>query len=467
MTSTVLEYRADSPDTRARYRVLALLCLAASVAYVQRAGVAVSASAIRSSFHLDTFWFGTVLAAFGLGYALMQIPSGWLADRWGSRVALALYASLWSTLTGATALAQGYGSLLALWCLMGAAQAGIFPASIRAIRNFFGVEQRGMANGFLASSMAIGGALAPAVTGLLIGAMSWRLILLAYALPGIAWAVLWYSSVREPRGAASNNAANVNPEPAAHVFDRIVTSPSMWLLCAQQFLRAAAMIFFATWFPTFLQESRHVSVAESGYLTAFAGGGAILGSLLGGVVSDRVLVLTGSHRLSRQGLAVCGMVACATLIFTAHFVAHTTLAVGVISAGTFCGTFGGVSGYTVAVDFGGRRSATVFSVMNMCGNFGAMLFPLAIGWLVRRTGNWDLALFIFAGIFAVDAVCWALLNPKGPLFPEGVESTMNHAVYDAHAQRDNGSDAPRLVPAADTTTSTPTADTAAGSEARR
>jgi nitrate/nitrite transporter NarK len=62
--------------------------------------------------------------------------------------------------------------------------------------------------------------------------------------------------------------------------------------------------------------------------------------------------------------------------------------------------------------------ATVFSVMNMCGNFGAMLFPFAVGWLVRETGNWDLVLFIFAGIFAVDAICWALLNPKGPLFLE-------------------------------------------------
>jgi MFS family permease len=231
----------------------------------------------------------------------------------------------------------------------------------------------------------------------------------------------------------------------------------MWLLCSQQFLRAAAMIFFATWFPTFLQESRHVTVAESGYLTAFAGGGAILGSLLGGIASDRVLVLTGSQRLSRQGLAVCGMIACATLIFTAHFVANTTLAVAVISAGTFCGTFGGVSGYTVAVDFGGRRSATVFSVMNMCGNFGAMLFPLAIGWLVRRTGNWDLALFIFAGIFAVDAVCWALLNPKGPLFPEGTESTMNHA--DARLDQVDDSPAPHAASAATAA--------AAGSEAHR
>jgi MFS family permease len=178
------------------------------------------------------------------------------------------------------------------------------------------------------------------------------------------------------------------------------------------------MIFFVTWFPTFLREARGASVIQSGLLTTLAGGGAVLGSLLGGFASDRILAATGSQRFSRQGIAVIGMAACAALICCAYFVSNTTLAVAVISAGAFCGTFGGVSGYTVAMDFGGRRVATVFSAMNMCGNFGAALFPLAIGWLRAHTGNWDLVLFIFAGIFAVDAICWALLNPKEPLFAE-------------------------------------------------
>jgi nitrate/nitrite transporter NarK len=272
------------------------------------------------------------------------------------------------------------------------------------------------------------------------------MILLIYAVPGVAWAATFYSMVVEPKTAAAHEAAIRAAESPREVFHRIATSASMWLLSAQQFLRAAAMIFFATWFPTFLQESRHVTVAQSGFLTAFAGGGAILGSLLGGFVSDRVLILTGNHRLSRQGLAVCGMTACASLIFTAHFVANTPLAVAIISAGTFCGTFGGVSGYTVAIDFGGRRSATVFSVMNMCGNFGAMLFPIVIGWLVRRTGNWDLALFIFAGIFAVDAVCWALLNPKEPLFPEAAELPM-HPVENRSKIETDESRGPRVATA--------------------
>jgi MFS family permease len=471
MTTTVLEYRAE-PAVGSRYRVLMLLCVAAGISYVQRQGVGgVSATAIRADLALDPAWFGVIMGAWALGYALMQIPSGWLADRWGSRAALSTYAILWSTLTGAAGFAPGYWSLAAVWTLMGAAMAGIFPASTKAIRNWFPPERRGSANGLLASSMAVGGALAPAVTGLLLSVLTWRWILLIYAVPGILWAMAFSRWGKEPpasarqgqvraagdaagdaatdaagdaAGDAATDAAGDAATDAAlddsNVWQRIARSPSVWLLCAQQFLRAAAMIFFATWFPTFLQESRHVTVTRSGFLTAFAGGGAIIGSIVGGLVSDRVLVLTGNPRLSRQGLAVLGMSACSLLIFTSHFVQNTTLAIAIISAGTFCATFGGVSGYTVAIELGGRRSATVFSVMNMCGNFGTMLFPVTIGWIRSTTGNWDLALFIFAGIFAVDAVCWALLNPKGPLFPEGIESTMNHAAYDApRRERDDAS----------------------------
>ena len=94
----------------------------------------------------------------------------------------------------------------------------------------------------------------------------------------------------------------------------------------------------------------------------------------------------------------------------------------VIGVGAFCATFGGVSGYTVAIDLGGRHVATVFSTMNMCGNIGAALFPVTAGWLVSYTGNWNVIIFLFAAIMAVDAVCWAILNPKAPLFGDNHDS---------------------------------------------
>jgi ACS family D-galactonate transporter-like MFS transporter len=128
---------------------------------------------------------------------------------------------------------------------------------------------------------------------------------------------------------------------------------------------------------------------------------------------------TGNSRLSRQGIAVLGMSLCSALIVLSYFIVDVRSSIAVIALGGFCAAFGGVSGYTVAINFGGKHVATVFSSMNMCGNFGAALFPITAGWLVATTGNWNLILFLFAGVMAVDAICWAVLNPKGTLFDDG------------------------------------------------
>ena len=128
--------------------------------------------------------------------------------------------------------------------------------------------------------------------------------------------------------------------------------------------------------------------------------------------------------MSRQGIAITGMVCCTLLAAAAYFVDDVNVAVLLISMGAFSGTFGGVSGYSVCIDFGGRRVGMVIAVMNMCGNVGAGLFAFAVGRLVRpsepgvRSPNWDLVLPLFAAIFAVDTVCWVLLNPKRPLFED-------------------------------------------------
>jgi MFS family permease len=121
------------------------------------------------------------------------------------------------------------------------------------------------------------------------------------------------------------------------------------------------------------------------------------------------------------------MAGCSLLILLSFFAENVSQSIALITLGAFCATFGGVSGYTVAISFGGRHVATVFSTMNMFGNLGAALFPLTAGWLVAKTNNWNLILFLFAGVMAIDAVCWALLNPKGTLFEDEHERTEDTA----------------------------------------
>ena len=130
---------------------------------------------------------------------------------------------------------------------------------------------------------------------------------------------------------------------------------------------------------------------------------------------------TGNRRLSRQGLAVAGLSLCSVLVLISAGITSREVATGILTLDAFAAAFSGVSGYTVAIEFGGKRVATIFSVMNMCGNIGAALFPFVVGMLVKTTGNWTQVLQLFVCILALDAVIWALLNPRRPLFQDDVE----------------------------------------------
>ncbi|MCE2794001.1 MAG: MFS transporter [Planctomyces sp.] len=411
-----------------RYQILALFFLMAGIAYVQRAAISVPAEQVAKDLAISNFGnsMGFVQSAWYLGYALLQIPAGRLADRWGSRSAILLYCILWSLATTLTGFSSGLWTLTSAWFLMGALQAGAFPCAAQAIGQIFPLSERARASGILAAGMAVGGAAAPAIVGRLLIALqptaasnnlfTWQLLLFLLAIPGILWSLLFAFSVPKRHLPARHTTADTIP--LTTMFRKMLTSGPLALLCAQQFLRAAGMVFFLSWFPTFLQKTRGLDLKASADFASIAGIGGVVGSLSGGWASDLLLKITGNPRLSRQGVAVVGMTLCSLLMLASVAVSSTWLSIGLISAGVFCATFGGVSGYTVAIEFGGRQTATVFSMMNMVGNFGAMLFPWSAGWLADRFSNWNLMILFFCGIMAIDAVCWALLNPRAPLFPD-------------------------------------------------
>ncbi|MDX1926801.1 MAG: MFS transporter [Pirellulaceae bacterium] len=407
-----------------KYYVLYLLCLAAIIAYVQRLAFSVCEQHIRVDLELDKAQIGQIMAAWQLGYALMQLPSGWLADRIGSRRSLAIFIVAWSGMLGVAAWCTNYTSLITAWCLMGMAQAGVFPCSTKLIGEQFGETFRATASGFLASSMALGIALAPLLTTQLLEAgHSWQTIFGWYVIPGWLWAsVFFFSTPNKASMAPQHEPATGMPvvSPKIRWMD-FLTSVPMWLLCGQQFFRAAAMMFFQSWFPTFLRETRGVDLAASGKLAFVVGIGALLGGMSGGIFSDWLLRRTGNRRLARQGIALTGMLSCGCLIGLSYFISNTNLAIACVSLGAFLATFGGVSGYTMAIEFGGKHVAKTFSIMNMCGNIGAALFPLLAGYISEGPTGWTGVLFLSVIILVVDAICWALLNPTHTISGESLK----------------------------------------------
>ena len=132
-----------------RHRVLALLGLAAVIAYVQRNAISVPTKTIQAELGFDEAAMGIVMAAWYWGYAVAQLPAGWLADRWGSRAMLVVYATSWSAFTAAMYLASGFTGILVIWLFMGLTQAGIFPSATKAIGAWFPSTERASASGWL------------------------------------------------------------------------------------------------------------------------------------------------------------------------------------------------------------------------------------------------------------------------------------------------------------------------------
>ncbi|MBX3413048.1 MAG: MFS transporter [Pirellulales bacterium] len=439
-SSAATDHSSHGPDdtaarpTLTRYLVLAALCGFAIIAYVQRNSIGVAESTIRAELGLSKEQMGRVMSAFFLTYAIFQLPTGWLAHHWGTRRTLPLLAVVWSLATGMIGWGHGFVGLLAARSLMGAAQAGVFPCATTSVAVWLPLNRRGLASGSLSAAMSVGGALGVALAGWLVVDVGWRETYYLFCLPGLLFSLWFYFWFRDapadhPRvnaaerrllmpetnvELASSAAAPTRKEPIPWL--ALLTSPAMWAINGQQFFRAAGYIFFASWFATYLQESRGISIAQSGWLTSLPLIAVVVGSVLGGSLSDWLLVRTGSLRMARQWLSTVSVFVCAAFILAAYPVDNALLAVLLISAGSFCAAAAGPCSYSLTIDMGGRHVAAVFSTMNMSGSLGALVLPLVVPLVVDWSGGWHLVLPLFAGLYLAAGLCWLLLNPTGTVF---------------------------------------------------
>jgi nitrate/nitrite transporter NarK len=183
------------------------------------------------------------------------------------------------------------------------------------------------------------------------------------------------------------------------------------VIYAQQFCRAGASRFFDTWLPTYLQEGRGESVEAAGLLASLPQWLAVVGGVVGGAVSDWVLVRTGSRRAARKGVAVGSLLAGTLCYLAAYRAADVRAANALLGAGYFLVTFASPCAYALTMDMGGRHLGVVFGVMNMAGNLGAMAFIWVFPRLKAWSGGWDAPLALFAALNLLAAGAWLLADP--------------------------------------------------------
>lgn len=422
----------DEPrkPTRVRYLVIVWLCAAAMIAYAQRQAIAVMVAPIQAELALDNHQMGSVQSAFFVTYALFQIPSGWLATRWGTRILLPVISLLGSAATVVMGVAGGYPGLFSARLASGTAQAGLFPGSVNSLAKWYPASERAMPNGLLGAFMSLGAIVAASLTGwLLARGLSWHGVFLILSVPGFGWALLFYLWFRDdPADHPSVNAVerahirggSIAPSPPAAArrtpWGTVLFSPTLFLLYVQQFFRAGAYVFYGSWFPKFLQEARGTSIEQSGYLTSLPLLGVVLGSLVGGGVIDLVFRRTGSVRTSRQAIGVLSQLLCAASYLAAYFVPDPLLAALLLAAGAFPFGFSSCVAYVAAIDLGKAHVATVFSTMNMAGNIGAAVCPKIVPWVVEWTASWESVLLFFASVYFTAGICWLLVDPSREVF---------------------------------------------------
>ena len=423
--------RPASSPTLTRYKVLLWLGGAATLAYICRNCLGVAEKEIRHDLGLDPFQMGLVMSAFQLTYALLQIPTGHYTDRRGSRHGLPLFAVVWSAATALLATASNLWMLLGARLAKGVGQAGLFPGSTNTFARWIPESERALVNGTLASFMTLGTIIGSGAGGYITDQFGWQWMFILFSLPGLAWAAgfRWWFRDR-PADHPSVNAAELDhiKSGAKEESDEknkpklswrdIGRSPATGWICGQQFFRAAAQMFFMTWYPTYLRERYGLNITEAGFSTMVTQIPLLAGSLIGGGIVDAIFRRTKSRRASRKGVAIVSLLICAALVFASYPVQNAKLAIALIAAGAFFAGTAGPSGYTITIDMGGRHVATLFSTMNMFGNFGALAFPIVVGAIIAQTGQWNLVLLLFGTLYIAAAFCWWRLNPDGTVLEQ-------------------------------------------------
>lgn len=408
--------------TRARRGVSRLIFALAVITYLDRLCISAAAPAIMREFDFSPSQMGYVFSAFTLAYAVFEVPSGWLGDRYGARLALTRIVLWWSAFTALTGAAIGFWSLLAVRFLFGAGEAGAFPNIARSVSRWFPEAEQGRSLSVAFIGLAVGAAVStPLVFGLVAWA-GWRWAFVIFGAAGVAWAVAWYRRFRDrPEDHPAVNEAELRLIRAGRAeggdappvpWKRLLGSANLAFVCGMYFAYGYGLYFYITWLPTYLLKARGFSPAYAGLLASLPWAVSVAGFWFGGWVTDYLARRTRSLKLARCGVGAAGYAGSAlALPLVARIEADVPAAL--LLAAAFCLQTVTISAaWAVCLDVGRRYAGVVTGFMNTVGNLGGALAPLVVGYSVERLGSWTLPFDVMAGVFAVGGVMWLLVNPN-------------------------------------------------------
>lgn len=373
-----------------RWVVVALLFFATVINYVDRQTLSILGTTLRQELHLTDHEYANCVSAFLLSYAVMYAVSGRIIDRIGVRLGAALSVVWWSIAAMLTSLARGAWSLSFFRFLLGIGEPGIYPAGMKASGEWFPRHLRGTAIGVFSSGSSLGAILAAPLVAWITLRWGWRAAFLAPGLAGLCiWLPLWLTTYRAPEQAvmtaeeAELLQADAVPE-VRRPWLALLRERKIWAMVLGRLGADPVWYLYLFWLPDYLQRARHMTLTEIGLFAwipfLFADGG----SILGGMISDR-LIRRGWAAPRARFAVLCGIAVLAPLGALVGFVHSTITAVAITCLIAFLCQAWAINMGTYVPDLISRReTASVMGLLGTAGSIGGIVFAqilgVSIGW---------------------------------------------------------------------------------------
>jgi sugar phosphate permease len=382
-----------------RYSVLGIIVVSYLICYVDRMVMASAIPFIAVDLQLSPMAMGQVLSAFFAGYALMQIPGGLLADRFGPRGVLTTSIALWSIMTALTGMASGLVALLAIRVLFGVAE-GPFPSAVsKAVSQWFPTRELSRTTGLMIAATATGASVAPLFVVALIVNWGWRSVFYSLFVPGVllALVVCRYitNSPAESRRVTPQELKDYDGDlsrqqvPLKATLLQSLRTPAVLWCAASYFFLSLTNWGLLTWLPTYLLQARGFSAEKMGYFAAIPNLAAAVGFALGGYVCDKYF------RHNMRLLIAIGAAVSGSLTYFAATAPSGEWAVVYFAAALFASGFAITPVLTLPLVLVPKHAVGgTFGIVNTAGQLAGFFSPLLIGYLLKVTdGNFRIVLY--------------------------------------------------------------------------
>jgi MFS family permease len=393
--------------------VVLLLAAVLFINYVDRGALPTAAHLIQADLHLTEAQLGLLFSAFFWTYTFVQIPVGWLAERYGAHRVLPIGLAVWALATIFIGAAHSFPMLLALRLLLGIGESAGFPCVSKLLAAVVPVKSLGTANGMVAFAYLFGPAVGTYVGGLLMADYGWRAAFLVFGSLSLVWLVPWLR-VELPTRAVRRSDAD-KPDLLT-----IVKQPSLWGTVLGLFSSNYTFYFMLTWLPFYLVQERGFSTGEMAQLAGIAYVVNALTAIASGWVTDRLIVQGSSTNLVYKSIMVVTHLGSVVCMLCMALGSRTTALAAIFGFQVLCGVQApGV--YAIPQILAGPRAAGRWvGIQNSLANFSGIIAPAATGFIIASTHQFTAAFVLAAAVSLLGVIgWWWMLPPLEELAWEG------------------------------------------------